>query len=120
MPDEKLHKIAGALGIGSLQRHIFLCADQADPKCCSRKASLESWKYLKSRLKEEPRIFRTKVHCLRVCEDGPIAVVYPDGTWYRHATPEVLARIVEEHLIGGRPVEEYIFARDPLSPSGSD
>ena len=115
MPEEKLHKIAGALGIGRLRRHIFLCADQADAKCCSREVSLKSWDYLKARLKSEPQIFRTKVHCLRVCEDGPIAVVYPEGTWYRGATPEVLQRIVDEHLIGGKPVEEFIFARDPLA-----
>lgn len=120
MPEEKLHKIAAALGIGSLRRHIFLCADQSDPKCCSREVSLESWAYLKTRLKGEPHLFRTKANCLRVCEQGPIAVVYPEGTWYKGATPQVLARIVEEHLIGGRPVEEFIFARDPLAPVKED
>lgn len=116
MPQDKLHKISASLGIGKLQRHIFLCADQSDAKCCSRKTSLESWDYLKMRLKEHPGIFRTKVHCLRICEDGPIAVVYPEGIWYKLASREVIQRIVDEHLIGGRPVEEFIFARDPLNP----
>src|SRR5262245_52507309 len=114
MTDEKLTKIATGLGIGSLKRHIFLCADQTNPKCCSKEEGLKSWEYLKARVKNEPRIYRTKANCLRICEQGPIAVVYPDGIWYRGATPEVLERIVEEHLLGGRPVEEYVIARDPL------
>jgi len=113
------------LDLPRIDRHIFLCADQTKPKCCSTEAGLEAWDYLKRRLKElqldrttEDRptcIFRTKANCLRVCMQGPILVVYPDGVWYRAATPPVIERIVREHLLGGRVVEEYAFLRHPLT-----
>ena len=119
-----LQECVEQLGLKTIERHLFLCCDQTKPKCCDKDDSLKSWDYLKKRLKElkldrptaeNPScVFRTKTNCLRVCQEGPILLVYPDGTWYRQATPEVIEKIIQEHLLNDRIVEEFVFCEHSL------
>jgi (2Fe-2S) ferredoxin len=119
MSDEKaqLQQIAGKLGIGAYHRHVFLCTG---PKCCTPEEGLAAWEKLKETLKDKALLagpsacYRTKVGCLRICTQGPTMLVYPEGTWYHGMKAERIAEFVQRHLVEGQPIEEWIFARNPL------
>ena len=121
MPEtkEKLAELAGKVLIGHYYRHVFLCIGDS---CCSCEVGEAAWGKLKAELKERnlslatgpTACYRTKVKCLRICSGGPILVVYPEGTWYMGMTADRISRFVQEHLVDGKPIEEWIFARNPL------
>lgn len=114
-----LPEVANKLGIGAYHRHVFLCVGE---ECCSAEEGQAAWEALKKELKDKNlslsagpnACYRTKAGCLRVCQQGPIAVVYPEGTWYANLTADRIPQFVQRHLVEGEPVAEWTFAENPL------
>jgi (2Fe-2S) ferredoxin len=120
---QELETIAAKLGVGGYRKHVFLCTG---PNCCTPETGQAAWEELKKQIKEQNlgagpnACYRTKVGCLRICVHGPTMLVYPEGTWYHGMTAERIPRFVREHLIEGRAVEEWVFARNPLRDRPED
>jgi (2Fe-2S) ferredoxin len=107
------------LKLNEIRHHVFLCCDQTKPNCCSKEIGMESWEYLKKRLQELNlnHVYRTKANCLRICANGPVMVVYPEGIWYHSCSPTVIEQIIQEHLLANRPVKDKIFLHTKISHS---
>ena len=115
-----------------VSHHLLLCATATKAKCCDSVLGAQTWNALKSIVREldlenaarrEGIVLRSKADCLRVCERGPILLVWPDGIWYADLSPDRVKRIIEQHIIGQQPVEEWILKRTPFeattdAPSG--
>ncbi len=107
----------------SVSHHLLLCATPTKPACCEANEGLKSWQALKRILHElkledpqrpEGIVLRSKIDCLRICKQGPILLIWPDGIWYYKVSPVLIEKIVREHIIRGKPIKDYILKKTPL------
>lgn len=121
MSSNSLQEGLAKAGVASATKHLFVCIG---PDCCRTREGEATWDYIKRRVKETGlKVMRTKAGCFRICAQGPWLVIYPDGIWYNRVTPARFERILQEHLLRGEPVREWIIAQnalDSFQPRGGE
>ena len=105
-----------------VSHHLLLCATPTKALCCpDPELGAASWARLKQLVRElglenpareQGIVLRTKADCLRICAEGPILLIWPDGVIYGGVTAERIERIIKEHVVGGVPIEDWVVGRN--------